>query len=72
MDRRINLHMKMLKTSNNQLPFLTRICIGSLGERPENMIIDEPKDANESAKQEKPLVNRVSIPEKEVKNPKKY
>lgn len=68
MEGRINSHMKMLKTSNNQLPFLTRICIGSLRERPKNMIVDEPKNANESTKQEKPLVTNVSIPEKVCQN----
>lgn len=47
---KINSHMKMLKASNNQLPFLTRICISSLSEWPKNMIIYKPENANESAK----------------------
>lgn len=42
--------MKVLKTSNNQLPFLTRISVGSLRKWPKNMIIDKPKNSNESAK----------------------
>jgi hypothetical protein len=43
--------MEMLKASNNQLPFLARICICSLRKRPKNMIIYESKDADESATQ---------------------
>jgi hypothetical protein len=43
--------MEMLKASNNQLPFLARICIGSLRKWPKNMIIYEPKDADESARE---------------------
>lgn len=45
-----NSHLEVLKASNNQLPFLTRIGIGSLWEWSKHVIIYESKDANKSAK----------------------
>lgn len=64
--------MEMLKASNNQLPFLARISIGSLRKRPKNMIIYEPKDADESARErererKEPINIRVEIQAKEVR-----
>lgn len=52
---RIISHMKMSEASNNQLPFLRRICIVSLREWLENITIDEPKkNFNTAGQQEKP------------------
>ena len=42
--------MKMLKTSNNQLPLLTRISIGPLREWPKHVIIYKPEDAKKPAR----------------------
>ena len=48
--------MKMLKARDNQLPFLTRICIGSVRKWPKDMIIYEPEDANESARKRNEII----------------
>jgi hypothetical protein len=62
----------MLKARDNQLPFLTGICIGSVRKRPKNMIIYEPKDANESARErEEPINIRVNMQDKHIRIQKK-
>jgi hypothetical protein len=66
--------MEMLKASNNQLPFLARSSIGSLRKRPKNMIIYEPKDADESARErerKEPINIRVEMQAKDVRIQKK-
>lgn len=49
----IHSHLKMLKTSYNQLPFFRKIGIGSLWEWTKYVIIYKPEDANESEKKKK-------------------